>query len=170
MKHKTSSASFPLFVKVFRDEAMDGEVIVMDDNSPDGTAGIALNLADSYPGQGPGAQKRQGSFESSHRGFRNGAGDICVSWMLTGATRLKRYLTWSGHSRRQVRRHSGEPLRGWGRSPDWPLIRKSSAKGWASCKRVTVLSDPTSDHAVRRSILQGAELDPLGWKIVLEVW
>jgi len=31
----------PAITKVFRDEAMDGEVIVVDDNSPDGTAGIA---------------------------------------------------------------------------------------------------------------------------------
>ncbi len=35
----------PAITKVFRDEAMEGEVIVVDDNSPDGTASIALNLA-----------------------------------------------------------------------------------------------------------------------------
>jgi dolichol-phosphate mannosyltransferase len=35
---------------------------------------------------------------------------------------------------------------------------------------VTTLSDPTSGFmAVKKSLLQGVALDPLGWKIVLEV-
>jgi dolichol-phosphate mannosyltransferase len=51
------------------------------------------------------------------------------------------------------------------------LVRKIVSKGAGLlAKGVTVLSDPTSGFmAVRRSLLDGATLDPLGWKIVLEV-
>jgi dolichol-phosphate mannosyltransferase len=54
---------------------------------------------------------------------------------------------------------------------NWPLLRKIISKGAGLlAKGVTVLSDPTSGFmAVRRSILEGVRLDPLGWKIVLEV-
>ncbi len=39
----------PAISKVFKDCSMDGEVIVVDDDSPDGTASVALSLAGSYP-------------------------------------------------------------------------------------------------------------------------
>ena len=58
-----------------------------------------------------------------------------------------------------------------GGSQNWPLIRRIVSKGAGLlAKGVTTLSDPTSGFmAVRRSILEGIQLDPLGWKIVLEV-
>jgi dolichol-phosphate mannosyltransferase len=58
-----------------------------------------------------------------------------------------------------------------GGAQHWPLVRKIVSKGAGLlAKGVTVLSDPTSGFmAVRRSLLDGATLDPLGWKIVLEV-
>jgi len=58
-----------------------------------------------------------------------------------------------------------------GGAQNWPLVRKIVSKGAGLlAKGVTVLSDPTSGFmAVRRSLLNGVTLDPLGWKIVLEV-
>ena len=39
----------PKIFKVLNDEGIKGKIIVIDDNSPDGTASIALELAESYP-------------------------------------------------------------------------------------------------------------------------
>jgi dolichol-phosphate mannosyltransferase len=53
----------------------------------------------------------------------------------------------------------------------WPLFRKIVSKGAGYlAKGVTNLSDPTSGFmAIRKSLLDGVKLNPLGWKIVLEV-
>jgi dolichol-phosphate mannosyltransferase len=58
-----------------------------------------------------------------------------------------------------------------GGAQNWPLVRRIVSKGAGLlAKGVTTLSDPTSGFmAVRRGVLEGASLDPLGWKIVLEV-
>jgi dolichol-phosphate mannosyltransferase len=58
-----------------------------------------------------------------------------------------------------------------GGAQNWPLLRKIISKGAGLlAKGVTGLSDPTSGFmALRKSILEGTTLDPLGWKIVLEV-
>jgi dolichol-phosphate mannosyltransferase len=57
-----------------------------------------------------------------------------------------------------------------GGARNWPLLRRVVSKGAGIlAKGVTTLSDPTSGFmAVRKSILNGVALDPLGWKIVLE--
>jgi dolichol-phosphate mannosyltransferase len=58
-----------------------------------------------------------------------------------------------------------------GGSENWSWTRKliSRAAGLLA-KGLTSLSDPTSGFmAVRRSVLDGIKLNPLGWKIVLEV-
>jgi dolichol-phosphate mannosyltransferase len=58
-----------------------------------------------------------------------------------------------------------------GGAQNWPLVRRIISKGAGLlAKGVTTLSDPTSGFmAVRKSLLEGVVLDPLGWKIVLEV-
>jgi dolichol-phosphate mannosyltransferase len=58
-----------------------------------------------------------------------------------------------------------------GGAQNWPILRRIASRGAGLlAKGVTTLSDPTSGFmAVRKSSLEGALLDPLGWKIVLEV-
>ncbi len=160
----------PAITKVFRDEAMEGEVIVVDDNSPDGTASIALNLAGSYPVKVHVRKSGRGLSRAVIEGLGLARGEICVVMdadlshpvekipdmiqpILEGkcdATVGSRYVVGGG-------------------AQNWPLLRRIVSKG-AVAKGVTVLSDPTSGFmAVRRSVLDGVTLDPLGWKIVLEV-
>jgi dolichol-phosphate mannosyltransferase len=54
---------------------------------------------------------------------------------------------------------------------NWSLIRKIVSKGSGILALgLTKLSDPTSGFmAIRKSVLEGIKLDPIGWKIVLEV-
>ena len=54
---------------------------------------------------------------------------------------------------------------------DWPFIRRFISKFSGLLARgLTRLSDPTSGFmAIRKDVLNGVMLDPVGWKIVLEV-
>jgi dolichol-phosphate mannosyltransferase len=162
----------PAITKVFRERAIEGEVIVVDDNSPDGTAAVASNLAGSCPVRVHVRKSGRGLSKAVIDGFGLARGQVCVVMdadlshpvekipdmiqpILEGkcdATVGSRYVPGGG-------------------AHNWPLLRKIISKGAGLlAKGVTVLSDPTSGFmAVRRSILEGVRLDPLGWKIVLEV-
>ena len=162
----------PAITELFREKAIDGEIIVVDDDSPDGTASIASSLAGSYPVKVRVRKSDRGLSRAVIEGFGLAKGEICVVMdadlshpvekipdmirpILEGkcdATVGSRYVVGGG-------------------AQNWPLFRKIVSKGaWLLAKGVTGLSDPTSGFmAVRKSILEGAKLDPLGWKIVLEV-
>ena len=50
----------PAITELFREKAIDGEIIVVDDDSPDGTAGVAFGAHRLLPpGHGPGEEKRR---------------------------------------------------------------------------------------------------------------
>ncbi len=53
----------------------------------------------------------------------------------------------------------------------WPLHRRIVSKAAAMMTLgLTKMSDPTSGFmAIRRTFLQGLDLNPVGWKIVLEI-
>ncbi len=158
--------------KVFSDEAIEGEVIVVDDDSPDGTARIASGLSGSCPVSVRVRTGTRGLSRAVIEGFGLAGGDICVVMdadlshpvdsipaliepILAGTCDIvvgSRYLAGGG-------------------VPDWPWRRRlvSRAAGLLA-GGVTTLSDPTSGFmAVKKDKLEGVELDPLGWKIVLEV-
>jgi dolichol-phosphate mannosyltransferase len=158
--------------KVFLNEAIMGEIIVIDDNSPDGTASIASELAGSCPVKIYVRKTDRGLSRSIIEGFSRAQGDIClvmdadlshpvekipdmIKPIIEGkcdATVGSRYVYGGG-------------------AQNWPLLRRIISRGAGLlAKGVTTLSDPTSGFmAVRKDKLEGVNLDPLGWKIVLEV-
>ncbi len=158
--------------KVFSDGAIEGEVIVVDDDSPDGTARIASGLSESCPVSVRVRTGPRGLSRAVIEGFGLARGDVCVvmdadlshpveripdliSPIRAGTCDIvvgSRYMTGGG-------------------APDWPRRRKLFSRAAGLLARgVVPLSDPTSGFmAVRKDTLRGIELDPLGWKIVLEV-
>jgi dolichol-phosphate mannosyltransferase len=58
-----------------------------------------------------------------------------------------------------------------GGSEKWPILRRVISRGAGLlAKGVTDLTDPTSGFmAFRKDLIKGVNLDPVGWKIVLEV-
>ena len=158
--------------KVFRDTAIRGEVIIVDDDSPDGTARIAADLAGSYPVRIRVRTNGRGLAGSIIEGFGLAQGEVCVVMdadlshpvekipemikpIIEGKCDItvgSRYIDGGGNINR-------------------PWFRRLITRGAALLARgVTTLSDPTSGFmAVKKSLLQGITLDPLGWKIVLEV-
>ena len=69
-----------------------------------------------------------------------------------------------------MRCYGRQPIYAGGGWERFSIFRKVIIKGAGLLARgVTALSDPTSGFmAIRKSAMDGIELDPLGWKIVLE--
>lgn len=162
----------PKLTQMLKDSDISGEILIVDDNSPDGTADAALELAERYPVKVHVRYAEKGLSKAVIDGFERAEGDICVVMdadlshpveqvpamitpILSGlcdVTVGSRYVEGGGFDR-------------------FPLHRKWISKGAGLlAKGVTRISDPTSGFmAVRKKILEGVRLDPLGWKIVLEV-
>jgi len=153
------------------DEDIDGEIIVVDDNSPDGTADIAERLAARYPVRVHVRTNERGLSKAVIKGFDLAEGDICVVMdadlshpVEKVPAMIKPILDNKCDATVGSRNIVG------GGCENWPFTRRMISKGAGLlAKGVTTLSDPTSGFmAIRKSILNGIKLDPLGWKIVLE--
>jgi len=147
------------------------EIIIVDDDSPDRTAEIAAALRSLYPVTVHVRRAERGLATAVMKGFDLATGEVVVvmdadmshpAEMLPsmvepildgscGATVGSRYIEGGG-------------------CENWPWIRRVVSKGAGLlAKGVTHLSDPTSGFmAIRRSLLDHAKLNPVGWKIVLE--
>jgi dolichol-phosphate mannosyltransferase len=162
----------PAITRVLQDHSMEGEVIVVDDDSPDGTANVAASLADSYPVKVHVRKSNRGLSRAVIEGFGLARGEVCVVMDADLSHPVERIPDMirpilEGECDATV----GSRYVAGGGAQDWPLVRRIVSKGAGLlAKGVTTLSDPTSGFmAVRRDILDRASLDPLGWKIVLEV-
>ena len=162
----------PALSRALDDAGIPGEILVVDDDSPDGTAEAAASLMATHPVRVHVRKTDRGLSKSVIEGFRLSKGEVCVVMdadlshpvqkipdmirpILEGkcdVTVGSRYIVGGGAER-------------------WPILRRIASKGAGLlAKGVTSLSDPTSGFmALRRSLLDGVSLDPLGWKIVLEV-
>jgi dolichol-phosphate mannosyltransferase len=162
----------PAISRVFQEGDLKGEIIVVDDNSPDGTADTASALAGEHPVRVVVRKDERGLSKAVIEGFRLAGGDICVVMdadlshpvekipaMIEpileekcDATVASRYIPGGG-------------------CENWPLARRIISRGAGLlAKGVTSLSDPTSGFmAIRKNVMNGVQLDPRGWKIVLEV-
>ncbi len=148
------------------------EIIIVDDNSPDGTAACGEQLAKKFPVRVIKRMTEHGLASAVIAGFAAAKGTICVVMdadMSHPIDKLPDMIRPIEQDRSDITVGS-RYMPGGGHS-DWPVIRQfiSRASG-VLAMGLTRLSDPTSGYmAVRKSVLEGLELDPVGWKIVLEV-
>jgi dolichol-phosphate mannosyltransferase len=148
------------------------EIIIVDDNSPDGTANVALAMSERYPLQIHVRKNERGLSSAVIKGFELARGDICVvmdadlSHPVEKLTDMIKPLL-EGEADATV----GSRYVSGGGCENWPLMRRIISKGSGLlAKGVTNICDPTSGFmAIKKWKLQGAELNPIGWKIVLEV-
>jgi dolichol-phosphate mannosyltransferase len=160
--------------EVFRANSLDGEIIVVDDNSPDGTGAIVDRLATQYPVR---CLHRPGKMGLSSGvidgwGFARpdsvavGALDGDFSHDISVIPKMVEALASGEYGLAVGSRY----VRGGG-IENWPLKRKiTSIVACLLARPLTPIRDITSGFfLVRRNALDGVELDPIGFKIGLEV-
>lgn len=158
---------------VFKQNALDGEIIVVDDNSPDGTGAIVDRLSSEFPVRclhRPGKLGLSSGVIDGWRAARPesealGAMDADFSHDITILPKLVHALE-DGYGLAVGSRY----VRGGGIT-NWPWKRVITSKvACALAQPLTRIKDITSGYfLVRRSAIEGVELDPIGFKIGLEV-
>jgi len=162
----------PKIFQVINGKNIKAEIIIVDDNSPDGTADIAKKLAQKYPLRVHIRKNERGLATAVMKGFELAKGEICVvmdadlSHPVEKIPEMVKPIL-EGKCDATV----GSRYVNGGDCENWPLIRRIISKGAGLlAKGITNLSDPTSGFmAIKKSLLDGIKLDPVGWKIVLEI-
>jgi len=159
---------------VFAAHKLDGEIIVVDDNSPDGTGAIVDGLMAKYPVRCLHRPGKMGLSSGVIDGWKFarpdsdavGAMDADFSHDVNALPAMVAALAGGEYGLAIGSRY----VPGGG-IENWPLRRKiTSLVAIALAQPLTPLRDITSGYfLVRRRALEGVELDPIGFKIGLEV-
>jgi dolichol-phosphate mannosyltransferase len=159
---------------LFADQHLDGEIVVVDDNSPDGTGAIVDRLSSELPVRclhRPGKLGLSSGVIDGWAFARSdsevvGAMDADFSHDIAALPAMIAAIRDDAYGLAIGSRY----VRGGGIS-NWPLKRKlTSLVAIALAKPLTPLRDITSGYfLVRRTALDGVALDPIGFKIGLEV-
>ncbi|MEM8993445.1 MAG: polyprenol monophosphomannose synthase [Acidobacteriota bacterium] len=161
----------PEALRQLRTSGLACEVIVVDDASPDGTAAVARELGALWPLEVVERRGERGLATAVVAGFRKARGEILIVMDADGShppealpRLVQAIVDGAGVA-------VGSRLADGGGFRDWPLWGRFKSRFAAYFARgLTSMSDPTTGlMAVRRSLLDTLDLDPVGWKIVLEI-
>jgi len=159
---------------IFRAHGLDGELVVVDDNSPDGTGAIVDGLAERYPVRCLHRPGKMGLSSAVIDGWRFarpesealGAMDADFSHDATVIPKMVEALASGRYGLAVGSRY----VKGGG-IENWPKRRIFTS--WVACRLafpLTPINDITSGFfLVKRDALSGVKLDPIGFKIGLEV-
>jgi dolichol-phosphate mannosyltransferase len=161
--------------EVFKQHGLDGEIIVVDDNSPDGTGAVVDRLErEGYPVRCLHRPAKMGLSSGVIDGWKFaradsvalGAMDADFSHDATVLPRMVDALSQGGYGLAIGSRY----VPGGG-IENWPKRRIITSRvAIALAQPLTPVRDITSGYfLVRRDALDGVELDPIGFKIGLEV-
>jgi dolichol-phosphate mannosyltransferase len=159
---------------VFARNGLDGEIIVVDDNSPDGTGAIVDRLAQQYPVRCLHRPGKLGLSSGVIDGWRFARPDSEIVGAMDGdfshdpeiIPTMVRAIERDGYDLAVGSRY----VKGGGIT-NWPWRRKVTSRvAIALAQPLTPLKDITSGYfLVKRNALDGVTLDPIGFKIGLEV-
>lgn len=159
---------------VFTQNKLDGEIVVVDDNSPDGTGDIVDRLAaESYPVRCLHRPRKMGLSSGVIDGWKFARPDSEALGAIDAdfshdANIIPKMVDALGNGYDLA---IGSRYVKGGGIEDWPVARKlTSLVAIALAKPLTPVRDITSGYfLVRRSAIEGVALDPIGFKIGLEV-
>jgi dolichol-phosphate mannosyltransferase len=162
----------PRIGAALREAGISGEIIIVDDNSPDGTAEVAKKLAEDWPVRVNKRVHERGLATAVLTGFSMSEADVVVVMDADGShpvDALPKMIQIILADKADV--VVGSRHVPGGGSKDWPLFSQFKSKLAATLALgVTTMTDPTTGFmALRRTLLDKLELDPVGWKIVLEI-
>jgi dolichol-phosphate mannosyltransferase len=169
------SASLPVLVprivEALEHAGLRGEIIVVDDASPDRTADVASRLAETLPVRVLERKDERGLATAVIAGFGLSSAEVCVVMDADGSHPIAALPEMV----RLILADKAEIVVGsrhvpGGGSTDWPLFSQLKSRFAAALALgLSGMSDPTTGYmAVRRTLVQRLSLDPVGWKIVLE--
>ena len=154
--------------EVFKGNNLDGEIVIVDDNSPDGTGEIVDRLAERYPVRCLHRAGKLGLSSGVIDGWKFARPDSEALGAMDGdfshdariIPQMVNALASGGYGLAIGSRY----VCGGG-IEDWPLKRKiTSLVAIALAKPLTSVRDITSGYfLVKRSALEGVELDPIGF-------
>lgn len=158
---------------VFTQNAINGEILVVDDSSPDCTAEIVLDLRKVKPNLNIIIRKEDpGLSQSVVEGFRRAQSGIFLVMDADLSHPPDLIPKMLGEIRAGNDLVIGSRYMEGGHIGEWPLKRKIISKGATFLGRLLFpeVHDPVSGFfAVRKSVVEMAELRPSGYKILLEV-
>jgi dolichol-phosphate mannosyltransferase len=162
----------PRIAQTLREAGIDGEIVIVDDNSPDGTAEVAEKLAAEWPVRVKKRVDERGLATAVLTGFAMSQADVVVVMDADGSHPVSALPNMI----RIIQADKADIVVGsrhvpGGGSKDWPLFSQFKSKLAATLSLgVTTMTDPTTGFmAARRTLLDNLVLDPVGWKIVLEI-
>jgi dolichol-phosphate mannosyltransferase len=156
----------------FQQGGLDAEIIIVDDASPDGTAALAEDLADRYPVRVLRRPGKLGLASAVLDGLKLAQGDLIavmdadLSHPPEALLAMVRAIDEGGADLAVGSRYVPS-----GGMEDWPWSRQIVSKvANLLTLGLTPVHDATSGFfVVRRTALQGVRLNPIGFKIGLEV-
>jgi len=156
------------------DSALKGynyEIVVVDDNSPDGTAKVAEKLTEQYPVRVLVREKKKGLASAILHGFANASGDILgvIDADLQHPPELLDEMVRRIEDGYDIvvacRYAKGGGVEHW--SFHRSLISKVAT---ILAKPLTKVKDPMSGYfLLRRKVIEGIHLKPFGYKLLLEI-
>jgi len=155
-----------------REAGLEAELVVVDDSSPDGTGDIAERLARQYPMQVLHRPPKSGLASAVWDGMEKARGGILVVMDadLSHPPEVVPRLIQAVAAGRADLAVGSRYVPGGGVA-NWPWHRRFAS--WFACQLArpfVPLHDATSGFfALRRAVVQGVALDPIGFKIGLEV-
>ncbi|MBN2013954.1 MAG: polyprenol monophosphomannose synthase [Candidatus Altiarchaeota archaeon] len=167
------SKLIPAFFKVFSRNDLRGELIIVDDNSPDGSAEVVRSLQSPYPDLKIIVRSgKLGLSSAVLAGFSQASGgifgvmDADFSHPLDAIPALVAPIL-RGEADVSV---GSRYVRG-GCIQNWPLRRRLTSRGAVLLARpLTSVRDPVSGFFFfRREVIDGVVLNPVGFKILLEI-
>ena len=152
-------------------EEYEHEIVVVDDNSPDGTAKVAKELSKNYPVKVLRRSGKLGLASAILHGFKHAEGDILGvidADMQHPPECIKDFVQaiLSGYDLAVGSRYMrGRNIQGWSR------LRLLVSKGAIMLsKPLTDVNDPMSGYFfLRRKVIKGITFNPIGYKILLEI-
>jgi dolichol-phosphate mannosyltransferase len=161
----------PAVAGVLTREGIEGEILIVDDDSPDGTAESARDLAAEHPVRVVARRSERGLSGAVIRGIAESRGEILAVMDADHSHSPESLAAMYAAIRNGAKLVVGSRHVAGGGMADWPLHRRivSRAAAWLALG-LTSVRDPTSGFLMfRREILEGVELTPRGFKIGLEL-
>ena len=160
-----------LLFRALSEAGIAGELVVVDDDSPDGTAAVAGALAARYPVKVLLRKGRHGLSSAVLEGVGCASAPVvCVMDAdLSHPVEAVPLLYFEVLTGADIA--VGSRLVAGGGVENWPLSRRLISKGATLLARpLTAVQDPMSGFfCFRRSLIRGARLEPEGYKILLEI-